>query len=330
MLALNYDNYRRLPEMRMVKAGKIVQSSLRGKWLRDEPMSRHVSWRAGGHAANFYVPADIDDLAAFLAVWPENEPVYMVGLGSNLLVRDGGVTGVVIMLHARLNDLVLIERDTQGGLIYAGAGVACAKLARFAAAQNLAGAEFLAGIPGTVGGALAMNAGCYGSQTWEQVERVNTIDRTGALRERQPDEYEIGYRQVVLRGNAPVSDTETWFTGGWFRLNAGNQETSRQGIKSLLATRIKSQPLNYPNAGSVFRNPPGDHAARLIEECGLKGWRIGDAMVSPKHVNFIVNCGQASASDIEAVIESVKETVLVRMGVVLIPEVHIIGEERKA
>lgn len=330
MLARHDDNYQQLPEMGMVKPGKVVHLNLRGRLLRDEPMSRHVSWRAGGPAANFYVPADLDDLAVFLASWPENEPVYMIGLGSNLLVRDGGVTGVIIALHARLNDLILIERDGQSGLIYAGAGVACAKLARFAAAQNLTGAEFLAGIPGTVGGALAMNAGCYGSQTWEQVERVNTIDHAGTLRERQPDEYVIGYRQVALRGNPPISDIEIWFTGGWFRFITGNQETSRQKIRSLLATRIKSQPLNYPNAGSVFRNPPGDHAARLIEACGLKGLRIGDAMVSPKHANFIVNCGQASASDIETVIESVKDTVLSRMGVALIQEVRIIGEERKA
>ncbi len=330
MLTPNYDNHRQLPKVGMMKVGEIVQACLRGKLLSDEPMSRHVSWRAGGHAANFYVPADISDLAVFLAAWPENEPVYMIGLGSNLLVRDGGVTGVIIALHARLNDLVLIEHNAQGGIIYAGAGVACAKLARFAAAQNLTGAEFLAGIPGTIGGALAMNAGCYGSQTWERVARVNTIDRIGALRERQPDEYAIGYRQVALRQNIHASDTESWFAGGWFCLDSGNQETSRQKIRSLLATRIKSQPLSFPNAGSIFRNPPGDHAARLIEECGLKGLRIGDAMVSPRHANFIINCGRASASNIEDVINVVKETVLSRMGVTLIPEVCIIGEEQKA
>lgn len=306
-----------------------MQSALRGKWLHDEPMRKHISWRVGGPARNFYVPANLHDLRTFLAAWPRSEPVYMIGLGSNLLVRDGGVRGVVIGLHARLNDLVLIGRDAQSGLIYAGAGVACAKLARFAAAQQLAGAEFLAGIPGTVGGALAMNAGCYGSQTWERVERVSTIDRSGALQERLPDEYEIGYRQVALHSRTSAVDGETWFTGGWFRFGTGSEEDSRTKIRSLLTARIQSQPLNYPNAGSVFRNPPGDHAARLIEECGLKGRRIGDAMVSPKHANFIVNCGQASACDIETLIESVKETVLARKGVALIPEVRIIGEDRK-
>ncbi|MDT8363422.1 MAG: UDP-N-acetylmuramate dehydrogenase [Nitrosomonas sp.] len=307
-----------------------TQPPLRGKLLCDEPMSKHVSWRAGGHATNFYVPADLDDLAVFLTGWPKNEPVYMIGLGSNLLVRDGGVTGVVIALHARLNDLTVIERNAHGGLVYAGAGVACAKLARFAASRDLAGAEFLAGIPGTVGGALAMNAGCYGSQTWERVERVNTIDRAGVLRERQPDAYDVGYRQVALRQNLTISVTEAWFVGAWFRLDNGNRETSRQRIKSLLAARIEHQPLNYSNAGSVFRNPPGDHAARLIEECGLKGLRIGDAMVSPKHANFIINCGRATAHNIEAVIELVKKTVLARMNVLLVPEVRIIGREHTA
>ncbi len=332
MSALDYVDYQFLPETGMVNVRDVKgvqQSALRGKLLRDEPMSKHVSWRAGGQVDHFYVPADLNDLAAFLAAWPKNEPVNMIGLGSNLLVRDGGLAGVVIALHTRLNDLVTIERYTDSGLIYAGAGVTCARLAKFAAAQDLTGAEFMAGIPGTVGGALAMNAGCYGSQTWERVERVNTIDRSGILKERLPDDYEIGYRHVALHNEIP-GNSETWFVGGWFRLDAGDQEISRQMIKSLLATRIECQPLNYPNAGSVFRNPAGDHAARLIEQCGLKGLRIGDAMVSTKHANFIVNCGQATAGDIEMVINTVKEAVLARMSILLVPEVRIIGERIKA
>lgn len=327
MQAAIYKNHWFPPDMKTGNVEGITQSPLRGKLLCDEPMSKHVSWRAGGQAAHFYVPADLDDLAVFLAGWPKNEPVTMIGLGSNLLIRDGGVTGAVIALHARLNDLMVVERHAHGGLIYAGAGVTCARLAKFAAAQNLAGAEFMAGIPGTIGGALAMNAGCYGSQTWERVIRVNTIDRTGKLRERQPEDYEIGYRHVALRYKMSAS-AETWFVGGWFRLDIGKQEASRQAIKSLLATRIERQPLNYPNAGSVFRNPEGNHAARLIEQCGLKGLRIGDAMVSPKHANFIINCGQATAHDIETLIESVKETVLAKMGILLVPEVRIIGKRQ--
>ncbi|MDF0679274.1 MAG: FAD-binding protein, partial [Nitrosomonas sp.] len=176
------------PDLQSCTSG-IDTRLLRGELRQHEPMKRHVSWRAGGHAACFYQPADLKDLALFLRHWPKNEPVVMIGLGSNLLVRDGGLPGVVIALHAKLNDLSLVEQNESGGLIYAGAGVSCAKLARFAASHNLTGAEFLAGIPGTVGGARAMNAGCYVSETWDRVERVTTIDRIGIVRERIPEDY---------------------------------------------------------------------------------------------------------------------------------------------
>lgn len=303
---------------------------LRGALRWNEPMKKHVSWRAGGHAACFYQPADLDDLAVFLHHWPNEEPVYMVGLGSNLLVRDGGVKGVIVSLHARLNDLVLIEQNEKNGLIYAGAGIPCAKLARFAALHNLVGAEFLAGIPGTIGGALAMNAGCYGTETWELVERVKTIDRVGILCDRTAADYHIGYRQVELRKSLAADIPVTWFAGGWFRLQAGEREVSRQAIKKLLTARSKSQPLGFPNAGSVFRNPSEDYAARLIERCGLKGLRIGDAMLSTMHANFILNCGQANASEIEAVIDVARDTVKTKSGIDLVTEVRIIGQAKES
>lgn len=306
----------------------IDMRQLRGELRQYEPMEKHVSWRAGGHAACFYQPADLEDLAVFLRLWPAEEPVVMIGLGSNLLVRDGGLPGVVISLHAKLNDLLLVEQNKQGGLIYAGAGIACAKLARFAAAHNLAGAEFLAGIPGTVGGALAMNAGCYGSETWAWVERVKTIDRSGTLHEQAPADYRIGYRQVELHTAAQSEMPDNWFVGGWFRFHSGQQESSRQAIKTLLSTRIKTQPLSFPTAGSVFRNPPGDYAARLIEQCGLKGLRIGDAMISTLHANFILNCGHATASEIEAVIDTAQATVHRKTGIRLVTEVRIIGQHK--
>lgn len=301
---------------------------LRGELRWHESMKRHVSWRAGGHAACFYQPADLEDLALFLRLWPKDEPVVMIGLGSNLLVREGGLPGAVIALHAKLNDLLLIEQDENSGLIYAGAGVSCAKLARFAASHNLAGAEFLAGIPGTVGGALAMNAGCYGSETWEWVEQVKTIDRSGALHEQVPEDYCIGYRQVVSRGTMLPATPDTWFVGGWFRLRAGKQASSRQAVKTLLGARSKTQPLGLPNAGSVFRNPPGNHAARLIEQCGLKGFRIGDAMISTLHANFILNYGHATAAEIEAVIDAVQAIVYEKTGIRLVTEVRIIGQHK--
>jgi UDP-N-acetylmuramate dehydrogenase len=291
---------------------------LRGQLLHNAPMKKHVSWRAGGSADRSYRPADVADLAVFLQTLAPDEAVCCVGLGSNLLVRDGGYRGTVLFLHAALNSLRL-ETD---GTLYAEAGVASPKVARFAAMQALSGAEFLAGIPGTVGGALAMNAGCYGSETWERVVRVETMDRHGVTRLRLPADYDIGYRHVAAH-----AQQEEWFTGAWFRFAPGDEAGARLGIKQLLERRIAAQPLTLPNAGSVFRNPPGDHAARLIEACGLKGFCIGGACVAEKHANFIVNPdGRASARDIETLIDRVRETVLRKHGVDLIPEVRIIGE----
>lgn len=311
--------------------------ALRGEMRMNESMKKYTSWRAGGEAERIYIPADLADLAQFIRSLPEDEPIYMVGLGSNLLVRDGGVRGTVVVLHARLNDLRLEQHDEHDGLVVAGAGVACAKVARFAASHSLAGAEFLAGIPGTVGGALAMNAGCYGTETWGIVEQVQTLSRTGQLRERLPRDYEIGYRHVMLKPETTIEDLkeqdasgEEWFVGGGFRLLCGEDAASRKKIKELLTRRINTQPLNLPNAGSVFRNPPGDHAARLIESCGLKGFRAGGAMVSSKHANFIVNTGDATAAEIEAVIAAVRETVKEQTGIELVREVRIIGSSHES
>lgn len=303
-----------------------------GEMRMNEPMKKYTSWRAGGKAERVYMPADLADLVQFLRELPQDEPVYMVGLGSNLLVRDGGVQGTVVVSHARLNDLRLEQQNNDGGLIYAEAGVACAKVARFAALHNLAGAEFLAGIPGTVGGALAMNAGCYGAETWDIATQVQTLSRTGQLRQRLFEDYQIGYRYVMLKPEMRINDqnlcSEEWFAGGWFRLMNGEDAVSRRKIKELLTRRINSQPLNLPNAGSVFRNPPGDRAARLIDSCGLKGFCIGGAMISLKHANFIVNTGDATAADIEAVIEAVRKGVKKKTGIELEQEVRIIGASK--
>ena len=294
--------------------------ALRGELRANEPMARHVSWRTGGTAARAYVPADLDDLAIFLRALPASEPLLFVGLGSNLLVRDGGFKGTVVFVHGVLDGLRL-EQDRA---IYAEAGVASPKVARFAANHDLVGGEFLAGIPGTVGGALAMNAGCYGGETWSIVERVRMLDRGGKLRDRTPTEFEIGYRHVRNR----AADDE-FFVAAWFRLPRGDGQASRLRIKELLEKRIAAQPLQLPNAGSVFRNPPGDHAARLIESAGLKGFAIGGARISDKHANFIVNpAGAGSAADIEALIEHAQRTVREKFGVELVREVRILGESK--
>ncbi|OGS91496.1 MAG: UDP-N-acetylenolpyruvoylglucosamine reductase [Gallionellales bacterium GWA2_60_18] len=303
--------------MNMTEPEKFIVKGLRGELLHDVPMSRHTSWRAGGHAEHAYRPADLADLQAFLRDLPQDEPLYAVGLGSNLLVRDGGLRGTVLLLHGALGELRL-EAD---GNVYAEAGVAGAKLARFAAANDLRGAEFFAGIPGTLGGMLAMNAGCHGSETWQKVLRVQVLTRCGELVERTPQDYEIGYRHVVLR-----EASEEFFVSATLKFEVGDGAVARQEARVLLDKRSASQPLELPNAGSVFRNPPGGHAAKLIEGCGLKGRRIGGAQVSEKHANFIVNTGDATAADIEDLINEVRETVRQQTGIDLQPEVRIIGE----
>ncbi len=291
---------------------------LRGELRRDEPMARHVSWRAGGPAARAYFPADLADLAAFLRGLRHDEPLLFVGLGSNLLVRDGGFDGTVVFTHGALKALRL---ESPAGLIYAEAGVASPKLARFAANHDFSGAEFLAGVPGTVGGALAMNAGCYGGETWRFVDRVLMMDRHGELLTRPAADFAVGYRHVGL-----LETCDEWFAAAWLRFPAGDGRVSRTRIRELLARRVASQPLALPNAGSVFRNPPEDHAARLIEATGLKGLTIGGARVSEMHSNFIVNPdGRATAGEIEMLIGQVQALVGEKFGVELQREVRIVG-----
>ncbi len=305
--------------MNMSEPTQFSSAGLRGEMFRDEPMSRHVSWRAGGRARRVYQPADLADLQAFLRQVPPEEPLLAVGLGSNLLVRDGGFAGTVLLMVGALTELRM-----EGDLVYAQAGVAGAKLARFVAGQGLCGAEFFVGIPGTLGGMLAMNAGCYGGETWSAVQRVQVLTRSGELIERTPQDYEIGYRHVAL-----CQPGEEWFVGAWLRFAPGDVEAAKREIKALMEKRSASQPLQMPNAGSVFRNPPGQYAAKLIEGCGLKGKRIGGAQVSEKHANFIVNVGGATAADIEDLIGEVRATVLRETGVELHPEVRIVGEGAK-
>lgn len=296
-----------------MSASAINQTGL--QVLQHEPLARYTSWRVGGPADRLVLAQRVEDLQQFLQQLPASEPLTFIGLGSNLLVRDGGVRGTVVVMHQALQALAM-----EGDRVYADAGVTCAKLARFAASQGRVGAEFMAGIPGTVGGALAMNAGCYGGETWQWVDEVKTIDRAGVVHVRSHNEYQPSYRQVAH----PVADE--WFLGGWFAMPSGDGKASATQIKQLLAKRLASQPLNMPSAGSTFRNPEGDFAARLIEASGLKGAVIGGAQISEKHANFIVNLGHASAADIEELMAHAKAIVLEKQGVTLHQEVKVIGE----
>jgi UDP-N-acetylmuramate dehydrogenase len=282
---------------------------------RDEPMSRHTSWHVGGPADAWFTPRDVEDLSAFLRALPAEVPVTWVGLGSNLLVRDGGIRGVVITVHGILTALERVGEDR----VRAEAGVACARLGRQCAKWKLGPADFFAGIPGTVGGALAMNAGAWGGETWPRVVEVETIDHAGERRRRDAGEYEFGYRRV----KPPVAGE--WFLAATFRFEP-RPEASTDAIRRLLEKRHASQPIGAWSCGSVFTNPSGAHAADLIERAGLKGHRIGGASVSEKHANFILNEGEATAADIEALVRHVQASVERVHGVRLVPEVRVIGE----
>jgi UDP-N-acetylmuramate dehydrogenase len=282
--------------------------------LHDVSMAKHTSWHVGGPADFFFTPRDAMDLAAFIRQLPPEVPLVWVGLGSNLLVRDGGIRGAVISTHGALGALERLSANR----IQAEAGVPCARIARQCVKWGLGPAEFFAGIPGTLGGALAMNAGAWGSETWRHVVEVDVLDRRGARHTRKAADYEIGYRSVKGPDNE-------WFIGARLEFER-TPEVNVDAIRELLDKRKQTQPIGEWSCGSVFTNPPGRHAARLIESAGLKGFRIGDASVSEKHANFIINHGTASAADVEAVIDHVRQTVKRFHAITMHTEVRIVGE----
>lgn len=291
-----------------------LHQNLKGELKLNEPLAKYTSWRVGGNAQRFYRPTGIEDLANFMRQLPDNEPLLWLGLGSNLLVRDGGFNGTVIVTAGALQNIQIDANE-----VIAEVGVYCSKLAKQAAKSGLEGAAFLAGIPGTLGGALAMNAGAHGAETWEFVSEVTTIDMQGNLHQRQAAEFDVSYRHVAIPANE-------YFVAAKLLFAAGDAQAESALIRELLRKRNASQPTNQPCAGSVFRNPEGDFAGRLIESSGLKGLSVGGASVSSKHANFIVNDGNATAADIENLIYLLQEKVEQMQGVKLIPEVHIIGE----
>lgn len=288
---------------------------MKGTLLTNEPLAKYTSWRVGGPAEQMYLPAGKEDLIEFLKTLPKQENVYWLGLGSNLLVRDGGIKGTVINARGRLKGMQLLD----SGKVYVEAGVPCAHVAKFCIGLGLAGAEFLAGIPGTMGGALKMNAGAFGGETWNIVESVEMINADGAVRKRGTEGFEVAYRSVK-------GLQDEWFLSAELNLNKGEAEISQQKIKDLLGERGLTQPTNKPTCGSVFKNPPGDYAARLIEASGLKGYAIGGACISEKHANFIENAGDATAANIEELIAYIQQQVQLLQQVSLNTEVCRVGE----
>ncbi len=284
--------------------------------LHNEPLAKHTSWRVGGPADVFFKPQDVNDLSAFLRSLDANTPIQWIGLGSNLLVRDGGIRGVVIATLGAFTELKQMGDND----VWAGSGVTCAKIAKQCVKWGLGAAEFFAGIPGTVGGALAMNAGAFGGDTWRHVIEVETIDVQGIVRRRPASDYQASYRHIE-------GPTNEWFLAARLHFES-RTDVSEIEIRALLARRKATQPIGEWSCGSVFTNPPGDHAARLIEAAGLKGFRIGGALVSEKHANFIINDGTATADELERMIEHVRATVAREQGVTLTPEVRIVGERK--
>jgi UDP-N-acetylmuramate dehydrogenase len=293
-----------------------MQNEIEGRLLENEPLAKYTSWRVGGQAEQLFFPADRNDLVSFLRILPVGKSVFWMGLGSNLLIRDGGVMGVVINTRGRLKAM----HHCEDGTVYVEAGVPCAHVARFCGEQGLTGAEFLAGIPGTMGGALKMNAGAFGGETWNIVNSVEMVNSQGDVIKRHAKDFEIKYRSVTGIENE-------WFLAVNLQLELGETILSQEKIKILLAKRNLSQPTNQPSCGSVFKNPANDFAARLIEASALKGYRIGGAQVSEKHANFIVNTGSATARDIETLIAYVRDEVEKQQGVDLETEVCIVGQE---
>ena len=291
-----------------------MMHAIGGRLRLGEPMHRHTSWRVGGPADRFYLPGTLEDLQAFLQHFA-TAPITWLGLGSNVLVRDGGLRGTVICLANTLDAITL----DASGLIHAGAGAGAVKIAHFAAKAGLAGAEFLAGIPGTLGGCLTMNAGANDGDTWSLVEWAEVLHPDGRVQRLSRSEFQVGYREVQGQGAA-------CFIAAGLRLSPADSDIVLQRLRAWQERRAATQPLEWPNCGSIFRNPPGDHAARLIEAAELKGLRYGDAEVSTQHANFIINRGAARAEEIEALVANVQREVRNRFGVELQPEMRVIGE----
>ena len=293
-------------------------AAFQGELLHNALLADYTTWRVGGRAKALYKPTSKADLAIFLKQLPSEEPLMWLGLGSNSLIRDAGFSGTVILTQGCLDGLSVLDETH----VFVESGVSCAKMARFCSRNGLAGAEFWAGIPGTMGGALRMNAGCFTGETWDSVVEVETITRSGQIRTRPSTEFEYAYRHLA------GLDVEEWFISATCRLTPGDKDESLDRIKELLAKRAATQPTGEYNCGSVFRNPPNQYAAKLIESCGLKGKRMGGAVVSEKHANFIINDeGLACARDIELLIQWVQRTVLEQTGVSLFREIHIIGDD---
>jgi len=300
---------------------------MRGRRYVSVPMAHYTSLQIGGPADLLLIPADVDEVRTIVdCALAQRVPVTWLGNGSNLIVRSRGIRGLVVSLHDALNDVSALapfpERARRPGdsvRVRVGAGVSLTRVLHLAISEGLKGLSFAVGIPGTLGGAIVMNAGTEAGAIWDVVERVKLLLPHGEMVDVGPEEVTVGYRCAALPEHSVVLEAT-------LRAERGSPLEIRQEVRQLYRCRRESQPLSYPNAGSIFKNPPGERAGRLIDQLGLKGCQIGDAQVSRKHANFIVNRGQASVEDVLALIEYVKRCVRARTGILLEEEVRIVGE----
>ena len=287
-----------------------------GGLITDCSMAEQTSFRCGGRAAIFAVPSSEEGLASMTAFLSENKvPLMFMGNGSNLLFTDAGYEGVVIKAGPDTMGDIRVDGDT----ITAGAGASLSRISKKAAAEGLTGLEFASGIPGSLGGAVFMNAGAYGGEMKQVLVSVRSMDLIGNIIERKAEDLGLSYRKSIFQENGE------FILGAVIRLERGDRDTIAAKMRDLAAQRTAKQPLSFPSAGSFFKRPEGYFAGKLIEDCGLKGLRVGGAQVSSLHAGFVINCGGASATDVIDLMKVVQETVLDRFGVMLEPEVRIIG-----
>ena len=292
------------------------------------PLAKYTSYKVGGSAKIYFRPKNLPELVMFIKKLPVDEPLLWLGLGSNVLIRDGGFDGAVVHIKNVLNDLTIIKLEVDGLLIKVGAGVTCAKLAKFCVEHNLGQGIWFAGIPGTIGGALYMNAGAFKGETWEHVMSVEVVDRYGKISIKYPSDYNISYRSAIILDDSQNVNSSEWFVGAtlWFKFTNTTSQNLQKALNLLLQTRKNTQPIGTLNCGSVFKNPANNAAGKLIEAAELKGKKLGNAVISEKHANFIINLGTANASDIERLIKFVQHKIFKKYNIMLEPEVKILGK----
>lgn len=288
---------------------------IQGSLKKNFKLSRYTSWKIGGDADYLFKPANLADLSNFLTQLPMHIPVTFIGLGSNILIRDKGIRGVVVLTLNCLKEYYFLNDND----LYCESGVTCAKLAKISANAHKTGGEFFAGIPGTFGGALYMNAGAFGGETWNLVQKLNLIDRTGKIYSKTEKEFTVSYRFVSLPKNI-------WFAGAVLSFQDCKSNVAQQNIKNLLKLRSQKQPIGLLSCGSVFKNPPNNSAGNLIDKLGLKNKKIGGAYISDVHANFIINDKTATAENVEDLIKFIQQSVYDAYNVKLELEVKILGE----